>query len=56
MIEPRYLGDGIYVKEDEHGQMVLTTGSHLDGDAENRIVFGEHETKALLLWIAKLFP
>lgn len=37
MTHARYLGDGVYAKFDGHG-IVLTTGSHLDRDADNRIV------------------
>jgi hypothetical protein len=35
-MEPRYLGDGVYAKSDEQ-YIWLTTGSHLDEEATNRI-------------------
>ena len=52
--EPSYLGDGVYAKVDEYGSLVLTTGSHLDAEADHRIVFDAHEpsvTAKLLLYI-----
>ena len=37
--EPSYLGDGVYIKADAFidGDFVLTTGSHKNADAHNRI-------------------
>lgn len=53
-LEPSYLGDGAYVKVDEIGRVVITTGSHLDADADNRIVFEPEVLIELVKYIERM--
>ena len=48
-----YLGDGVYVKMNEHG-VVLTTGSHLDEEADSRIVLEPAVHVAFVQWTEAL--
>jgi hypothetical protein len=45
-MEPRYLGDGVYAKSDDQ-YIWLTTGSHLDEEATNRIALEPEVFEAL---------
>ena len=47
-----YIGDGIYAKLNDNKDVVLTTGSHIDEDCDNRIVFEPRELQSLLMWLA----
>lgn len=38
MTEPSYIGDGVYVRVDDWGRIVLTTGHHDEAHADNVIV------------------
>ena len=49
-----YLGDGVYVKRDEHGRVVLTTGSHHDAEADNGIVLEPKVHIAFVRWMESL--
>ena len=53
-LEPAYPADGVYVKLDEHGQVVLTTGSHVDSEARNRIVLEPEVHVAFVKWTESL--
>ena len=54
MPEPTYLGDGVYVKVDGRGRVVLTTGSYSDVEAENRIGFEPEVLIALVKYIEQM--
>lgn len=47
-----YLGDGVYVKLDSQGDVVLTKGSHLNNRATNIIVLDNSVFEELKRWIA----
>jgi len=52
MIEPQYLGDGVYVQNDDK-DIVLTTGSHVINDA-NQVIYLEPEVIVqLLAWLER---
>lgn len=46
-----YLGDGVYVKLDEYGGIILTTGSHKEEEASNTIFLGPDEISMLLKYL-----
>jgi hypothetical protein len=56
IIEPTYLGDGVYVKPKagDPTSLVLTTGSHVTAAAENVVILEDQVAQALaeyiLLW------
>ena len=45
-----YLGDGAYATR-RYGEIILTTGSHDEQDADNRVVLGETEWKKLVRFV-----
>jgi len=53
MIQPRYLGDGVYVQVDaeDPSRIILTTGSHVLTDADNVIYFEPEVMKGLQQFI-----
>jgi len=53
-MRPRYLGDGVYVKMTEQGDLVLTTGSHYEMGADNRIVLEPSVLSSLMQFIGDL--
>lgn len=57
MAEPRYLGDGVYVKKHELDPMalVITTGSHNEEEADNRIVLELDTARQLQQYILDWF-
>jgi hypothetical protein len=54
MIEPEYLGDGVYMQEDEFGQLVLSTDSHILLNARNIIYIELPLLKHLKQYVEKL--
>lgn len=53
MIEPQYLGDGVYASFNDRGQIVLTTGDHREAQAD-AVIFLEPEVMEALINYAKL--
>ena len=52
MIEPQYLGEGVYVQNDDK-DIVLTTGSH-DIDNADQVIYLEQEVIAQFLnWLER---
>lgn len=51
MLEPEYLGDGVYVAI-EHGMIKLMTGSHLEPD--NKVFMERHIYAKLVLWVERM--
>lgn len=49
-----YLGDGAYARMDRFGSVILTTGSHVEQAATNRIVLEPQVYAALLAWMEML--
>lgn len=47
---PTYLGDGVYVRS-VRGDVLLTTGSHHEGEADNRIVLEPEVLHSLLTYL-----
>jgi hypothetical protein len=47
MLEPRYLGDAVYVQEDNLGRLVLTTDCHTIRAAGNKIYLEPEVISAL---------
>lgn len=45
-----YLGDAVYTQLDNHGRIVLTTGSHKLNEASNTIVLEPEVWDALVNW------
>lgn len=55
MIGPKYLGDGVYVRDDiNYHQLILTTGNHLENEATNVIYLEEEVLQSLLEYINNL--
>lgn len=52
-IEPTYVGDGLYVRTDSLGALVLTTGHHEQAQADNVIVLEPEVWASLMLIISK---
>lgn len=54
-MEPIYLGDGVYAKPTDHdpSSITLTTGSHRDDEADNRIVLEYDVITHLLLYLER---
>jgi hypothetical protein len=52
-VAPAYLGDGAYVALTEQGIELTTSNGLVE---TNRIVLGENELAALLLWVREQFP
>ena len=50
MSHARYLGDGVYVHFNDAHQIVLTTGSHVTGDADEVIYLESEVYQALVEW------
>lgn len=51
-MEPRYLGDGVYASV-KHGMVMLTTGHHLEEQAEKVIWLEPDVIKALHTYLAQ---
>jgi hypothetical protein len=49
-MEPRYLGDGVYVSE-SYGPVILTTGHHDPDQADDVIFLDEEVLEGLLRWL-----
>lgn len=48
----QYLGDGVYIRRNDYGQLVLTTDSHNESEAQN-VIFLEPEILTQLLEYVK---
>ena len=46
-----YLGDSVYVQQDEHGELVLTTENCYPDDPRNRIVLETQTIINLLIYL-----
>lgn len=56
MIEPVYLGDGVYIQPNPYvaGSLVLTTAGYLEnGQEENRIFLDKAIIEALVMYIER---
>ena len=51
MPEPEYLGDSVYAGKSEFDELVLTTDSHREEEAGNRIVLEPQVIAGLLSYI-----
>lgn len=55
MISPEYLGDGVYAQPvSESEGLILTTGTHIIPQSENRINLAPETVSALVKYIARL--
>ncbi len=52
-MKPEYLGDGVYASYNERGQLVLTTGHHLETEADNIVYLEPKVLSALLKYVDK---
>ena len=53
MKEPTYLGDGVYAQETSYEDILLTTGSHREDEADNKIILEPQIVQRLVAWLNK---
>lgn len=51
MRNAEYIGDGVYVHQNDYGQIGLTTGHHDPDQATNHIVMEPEVLAAFLRWV-----
>lgn len=54
MLEPQYIGDGVYAAQSPDFSLVLTTGSHRPEEADNKIFFEPETLDALESYIKRI--
>ena len=54
--QPAYIGDGVYVRPDQFGGVVLTTGNDLPQHADNVMFLEAQVRESLLAYIKTVMP